>query len=261
MKSQIWKLLVTNLDFNIFSLSLFFFFLSVVHIVILPASGLLNLEYDPSNQEPFWLPSNPVAPHFIDYWLLIGDLWQPRHSRGMQDRKNSCSSYIYNPTGVTTLTVHLSISILPLLPLGQRGIVVGCVCPSVRPFGHPSIRSSLYKFYLVRMITYHRFQLVSPNLHQTFILGYSQLLLKTGALTTTLNIILALLTQEFLEIQLAHMITCNGFELESPNLHQICILGFSWLVLKMGIIDLDLQGNLAILTPGNGLQHGSCILI
>ena len=38
------------------------------------------------------------------------------------------------------------------------------------------------------------------------------------------------------------MITCNGFELESPNLYQICILGFSQLVLKMEVIDHDLQG-------------------
>ena len=44
------------------------------------------------------------------------------------------------------------------------------------------------------------------------------------------------------------MITCNGFELESPNLHQICILGFSHLVLKMGVIDIDLQGQLAIIS-------------
>ena len=44
------------------------------------------------------------------------------------------------------------------------------------------------------------------------------------------------------------MITCNGFKLESPNSHQICILGFSQLVLKMGVIDLDLQGHLAIIS-------------
>ena len=44
------------------------------------------------------------------------------------------------------------------------------------------------------------------------------------------------------------MITCSGFKLESPNLHQICILGFSQLVLKMGVIDLDLQGHLAIIS-------------
>ena len=42
------------------------------------------------------------------------------------------------------------------------------------------------------------------------------------------------------------VITWNGFELESPNLHQICILGFSHLILKMGV--LDLQGQLAIST-------------
>ena len=40
------------------------------------------------------------------------------------------------------------------------------------------------------------------------------------------------------------MITYNGFELESPNLHQIRILGYSQLVLKMGVIDIDFQGHL-----------------
>ena len=39
------------------------------------------------------------------------------------------------------------------------------------------------------------------------------------------------------------MLTCN-FELESPNLHQIGILGNSQLVLKMGVTDFDLQGHL-----------------
>ena len=43
-------------------------------------------------------------------------------------------------------------------------------------------------------------------------------------------------------------ITFNGFELESPNLHQIWILGFLQLVLKMEGIDLDLQGHSAIST-------------
>ena len=53
---------------------------------------------------------------------------------------------------------------------------------------------------------------------------------------------------EFKEFRPVRAITFNGFELESPNLHQICILGLSQLVLKMGGIDLDLQGHLAILT-------------
>ena len=38
----------------------------------------------------------------------------------------------------------------------------------------------------------------------------------------------------------------NGFELESPNFHQLCSLRFSQLVLKMRVIDFDLQGHLAI---------------
>ena len=33
----------------------------------------------------------------------------------------------------------------------------------------------------------------------------------------------------------------NGFKLESPNLHQICILGFSQLVLKMGSLTLTFK--------------------
>ena len=52
---------------------------------------------------------------------------------------------------------------------------------------------------------------------------------------------------KFLEIWLVSVITCNRFELESQNLHQTCILGFSQLVLKMEVIDLDLKG-LAIIS-------------
>ena len=50
--------------------------------------------------------------------------------------------------------------------------------------------------------------------------------------------------QEFLEIWLVGVVTCNGVEIESTNLHQICILGFSRLLLKMEVIDLDLQRHL-----------------
>ena len=34
-----------------------------------------------------------------------------------------------------------------------------------------------------------------------------------------------------------------NFQLESPNLHQICIMGYSWLVLKIGVIDFDHKGH------------------
>ena len=66
---------------------------------------------------------------------------------------------------------------------------------------------------------------------------------------------------EFKEFWLVRPITFNRFELESPNLHQICILGFSQLVLKMGGIDFDLQGHLAISTHKKGIQRRSCTLI
>ena len=45
------------------------------------------------------------------------------------------------------------------------------------------------------------------------------------------------------EIWLVRTITCIRFELKSPNLHQICIMVFTRLVLKMGFIELDLQGH------------------
>ena len=42
---------------------------------------------------------------------------------------------------------------------------------------------------------------------------------------------------------LVRTITCHRFELESSNLHQTCIMGYSQSVLKMEVIHLDLQGN------------------
>ena len=90
----------------------------------------------------------------------------------------------------------------------------------------------------------NRFGLESPNLHQTCILGYFRLVLKMEVIDLDLQDHFDL---EFLEIWLVCVITCDGFELESPNLHQICILEFSPLLLKMEVIDLDLQGHLAII--------------
>ena len=52
-------------------------------------------------------------------------------------------------------------------------------------------------------------------------------------------------------------ITHHRFELESPNLHQACILGYFWLVLKMGVNDLDLQGHLATSTQNSRKQHSA----
>ena len=98
------------------------------------------------------------------------------------------------------------------------------------------------------MITRYRFRPKSPNLHQTCILGYSQLVLKVEVIDLDLQGHFGHFDSEFQEFWLVRSITFNGFELKSPNLHQICNLGFSQLVLKMGGIDLDLQGHLAIRT-------------
>ena len=72
---------------------------------------------------------------------------------------------------------------------------------------------------------------------------------------------------------LVRTITRHRFQLESPNLYQRCIMGYSQLVLKLGfsrgllnvwIIDLDLQNKLAIWTPSiprNTVQCRFWILI
>ena len=59
---------------------------------------------------------------------------------------------------------------ITLALLGRRGTVVACACLSIRP--------SVRKRYLVRTTTRHRLELESPNLHITFIIGYSQFVLK-----------------------------------------------------------------------------------
>ena len=47
---------------------------------------------------------------------------------------------------------------------------------------------------------------------------------------------------EFEDIRLVRMIIRHRFGLEPPNLYQTCILGISQLVLKMEVIDHELQG-------------------
>ena len=58
----------------------------------------------------------------------------------------------------------------PFRPKGYCCCLHPSVCLSVSP--------SVYKLYLVRMITRHRFELESPNLNQTCIMAYSQLVFK-----------------------------------------------------------------------------------
>ena len=72
------------------------------------------------------------------------------------------------------------------------------------------------KIRLVHAITRQRFGLESPNLYQTCILGYFWLVWKLRAIDHGLQ---RHFDWEFWEILLAHAITCNRFELESPNMH------------------------------------------
>ena len=45
------------------------------------------------------------------------------------------------------------------------------------------------------------------------------------------------------KLYLVRTITRHRFKLESPNLDETCIMGYSCLVLKMEVNDLDLQGH------------------
>ena len=47
--------------------------------------------------------------------------------------------------------------------------------------------------------------------------------------------------------ELVHVITHHAFGLGSPNLHQWCILGPPRTLLKMVLIDLDLQGHFGVI--------------
>ena len=46
-----------------------------------------------------------------------------------------------------------------------------------------------------------------------------------------------------LSVSVRFSIRPSVFELQSPNLHQTGIMGHSWMVLKMVVIDHDLQGH------------------
>ena len=75
---------------------------------------------------------------------------------------------------------------------------------------------------------------------------------------------------ELEKIWLVHAIISHRYGLQSPNSHQTCMLGYSQLLLKMEVIDLDLQDHLAIILiqetafsvalvywsrPGRGVLH------
>ena len=106
-----------------------------------------------------------------------------------------------------------------------------------------SIRPSVRKLYLVCTITGHRFKLESPNLDQICILGYCQLVLKMEVPDLDLQGNFGHFDSKFYKNRLVCRISHHGFGLESPNLHQTRILGYSQLVLKMEVIELARQGH------------------
>ena len=142
----------------------------------------------------------------------------------------------------------------PFRPKGYCRCLRPSICPSVRP----TVCLSVRRLYLVGTITRHRFELESRNLHQTCIMGYSRLVLKMEVIDLDLQGHFGHFDSEFWEFWLVRPITFNDFELDSLNFHQICILGFSQLVLEMGGIDLDLQGQF---NSQNGIQRRPCTLI
>ena len=126
-----------------------------------------------------------------------------------------------------------------------------CLRLSVRPF----VRLSVHKFNLVRMITRHIFILT-----EIIKFASNMLVLNMGAIDIDLQDHFGHFNTDLQDIWLVRVITCNVYELESPNLHQLCILGVSLLVLKMGTIHLYHQGHLAISTQNSTKRHSTSLL-
>ena len=104
-------------------------------------------------------------------------------------------------------------------------------------------RVNFHKFELVCTITQQGFDLESPSSHRMCILGPSSALLKMGLIDLDLQGHFGLKRVNFHKFELVCAITQQGFDLESPSSHRMCILGPSSALLKMGSIDLDLQGH------------------
>ena len=110
--------------------------------------------------------------------------------------------------------------------------------------GHFGLKlTDFRKFELVCAITRQGFDLESPFLHRMCILGPFRTLLKMGSIDLDLQGHFGLKLTDFRKFELVCAITRQGFDLESPFLHRMCILGPFRTLLKMGSIDLDLQGH------------------
>ena len=66
---------------------------------------------------------------------------------------------------------------------------------------------------------------------------------------------------KFRKMELVCMITRQGFTLESPNSHRMCILGPFRMLLRVGLIDHDLQGHFGLkLTNFHKFEPGLTII-
>ena len=82
-------------------------------------------------------------------------------------------------------------------------------------------------------------------------LEYSWLVLKQGIIDLDLQDHFGHFDSKFYEVWLVRVVTCDGLELESPSLNQVCILGLPQLAMNMGVIDVDLQDHLTISTQNS----------
>ena len=147
------------------------------------------------------------------------------------------------------LLVRAGIQVNPFSPwlLRPKGYC-HCLRLSVCPF----VRLSVRELSLVRTITIHIFELELPNFYQTCSLRYSRPLLKIGVIDLELQVNFGHFDLKFYENRFVRAIARHKFGLESTNLQQTCILGYSCLVLKIGVIDLYLQSHFGISTQSCG---------
>ena len=115
----------------------------------------------------------------------------------------------------------------------------------------PSVRSSK----LVRAITVERTELESSNLVYKCILGSCRTVLYMVVFDLDLQGHLGLKRSKSAQNGLVRVITHHALDLGSQNLHQMCITEPSRSLLKMVLIDLDLQGHLGLKRPKSA-QNG-----
>ena len=186
----------------------------------------------------------------IQWGQVISQEW--RCSWSSANRR--CSSYIRvidnfisykGAPYITDLTVHM-ICAPGIFTRGQfwpSGIVIACVCVSVSVSVCVCINHLL-----VRTITHQPFNLGSSNLHQRCKTPWLRSLFIWGLIDLDLQGQIKLESWILPHFELVRTITCYPFQLESPNLDHKCISAWLRSPLLWGTIDLDLQGQIQLLS-------------